>query len=454
MEHTNGQIQSTLYIFLYKLYAHWKSKTAITNDHITITNKTTTYNKETVTLDMSNRLGLDVSGFTVSYKRKHYDPNWSTSLPLNAGTYDVRLTRAEDDQCLACELTFDSVLVINKASRNLDASQFKIEQHGYTVNVAQLPDNADGAKLFCLVGADGSVLYEYGTVGGFEVYDPEDYPENSLEKWSAVSIKMKIEESENYFASNEITSNKVTFATPQRDFRDDYKLYVVTKTVSRNLSLSATDDPLYADLVYVDDSVAGVYQRTKVSNTSKGATSTDYFTKSIEPWAIQRINWMLGGNDAWRGYEMTTRQGATLDYTITKDGTDLTDSIVATFITSTAAQSSTIHIVANDPEYAGEYKDTVTFTIGVKKPAPTLISFTLDGDTYQAEEGMTWAEWVESAYNNGGFYSAYESVYWGEDFWFILCNSGKTPIDDDYYVNEDDVIQANTDYVLVEMTEA
>lgn len=32
------------------------------------------------------------------------------------------------------------------------------------------------------------------------------------------------------------------------------------------------------------------------------------------------------------------------------------------------------------------------------------ITFTIDGTTYHAEEGMTWADWVDSAYNTGGFY--------------------------------------------------
>lgn len=35
---------------------------------------------------------------------------------------------------------------------------------------------------------------------------------------------------------------------------------------------------------------------------------------------------------------------------------------------------------------------------------PTLITFTISGTTYQAEEGMTWLEWVGSAYNTLGFY--------------------------------------------------
>jgi hypothetical protein len=32
-----------------------------------------------------------------------------------------------------------------------------------------------------------------------------------------------------------------------------------------------------------------------------------------------------------------------------------------------------------------------------------LISFTINGTSYQAEEGMTWAEWVASSYNTGGY---------------------------------------------------
>lgn len=65
-------------------------------------------------------------------------------------------------------------------------------------------------------------------------------------------------------------------------------------------------------------------------------------------------------------YVMQTPQGATLDYTITKDAAALVDSIVAEFDTNKAAQTSVIHIAANDPDFAGEYTDTVTFTLTVK----------------------------------------------------------------------------------------
>ena len=39
-------------------------------------------------------------------------------------------------------------------------------------------------------------------------------------------------------------------------------------------------------------------------------------------------------------------------------------------------------------------------SIGTYTPV-TLINFTIGGTSYQAEEGMTWAQWVASSYNTG-----------------------------------------------------
>lgn len=38
-----------------------------------------------------------------------------------------------------------------------------------------------------------------------------------------------------------------------------------------------------------------------------------------------------------------------------------------------------------------------------KQGATSLITFTIDGTSYQAESGMTWAEWCESDYNTGDY---------------------------------------------------
>ena len=66
-------------------------------------------------------------------------------------------------------------------------------------------------------------------------------------------------------------------------------------------------------------------------------------------------------------FEMTTTEGATLAYNIAAGGNAVANNgVVAEFATDKTEQTATIHIAANDPDYAGEYKDTVTFTLEVK----------------------------------------------------------------------------------------
>ena len=148
---------------------------------------------------------------------------------------------------------------------------------------------------------------------------------------------------------------------------------------------------------------------------------------------------------------MTTTEGATLDYTITAGGNAVaTGDVVATFGTDKNAQSTTIHIAASDPDYAGEYKDNVTFTISVK--AVPMISFTIHDNwsqmtsSYQAEEGMTWGEWVTSSYNTAGYTVQHyddlgDIIRYGYSVVAIL-------VEDSYvYPSPEDVILADQEYI-------
>lgn len=59
---------------------------------------------------------------------------------------------------------------------------------------------------------------------------------------------------------------------------------------------------------------------------------------------------------------------AKLPYTITVNNNSTNvgaGSVVANFTSQTANQSATLHIQANDPQYAGEYTGTLKFTIAV-----------------------------------------------------------------------------------------
>lgn len=67
-------------------------------------------------------------------------------------------------------------------------------------------------------------------------------------------------------------------------------------------------------------------------------------------------------------FTMETEELAWLDYVIldAEGNAVANNDVVAKFYTDKAQQTATIHIAANDPDYAGEYKDTVTFTVAVK----------------------------------------------------------------------------------------
>lgn len=63
---------------------------------------------------------------------------------------------------------------------------------------------------------------------------------------------------------------------------------------------------------------------------------------------------------------LESAEHAKLNYTITVGSTEVSaNSVVATFETQAADQTATLHIKANDPPFAGEYKGTLEFTIAV-----------------------------------------------------------------------------------------
>ena len=78
--------------------------------------------------------------------------------------------------------------------------------------------------------------------------------------------------------------------------------------------------------------------------------------------------------------------------------TELADGYIATLPCKDLKMETDVVIEAPEPAEAPtveEWDGTGVVIEGLAK----LISFTVDGTEYQAEEGMTWGEWVESDYN-------------------------------------------------------
>ena len=66
--------------------------------------------------------------------------------------------------------------------------------------------------------------------------------------------------------------------------------------------------------------------------------------------------------------------------------------------------------------FYARYKETSTSYASVSSSSSittnkAIISFIIDDTEYQAEEGMTWGEWVNSTYNTGGFITKNGTVY-------------------------------------------
>ena len=65
--------------------------------------------------------------------------------------------------------------------------------------------------------------------------------------------------------------------------------------------------------------------------------------------------------------------------------------------------------------------------ISHQMPTPTLINFTIDGTTNQAEEGMTWEQWVASDYNTGFSGAPWEAgTYVSMDVCYISTGSSRS----------------------------
>ena len=114
-------------------------------------------------------------------------------------------------------------------------------------------------------------------------------------------------------------------------------------------------DPTYT--VTIPGEVTLTYDET--SNSYKG--SGDITTGAVRLLQYQFILVTVTGD-----FKMTSAENAELPYTMTigdSASTVTSGATVATFGTSTEEQSVTLNYSAENPTYAGDYTDTLTFTI-------------------------------------------------------------------------------------------
>lgn len=113
---------------------------------------------------------------------------------------------------------------------------------------------------------------------------------------------------------------------------------------------------------------------------------------------------------------------------------DVHDSRVASIDTTPTENSS--NPITSGAVYSvlGDIQSALDAILG---SGVTLITFTIEGTSYQAEEGMTWQQWVDSSYNTGG---------WNINSHSEVSNSTYTGFVNN--VNSQDVIIANNNYTI------
>ena len=114
-------------------------------------------------------------------------------------------------------------------------------------------------------------------------------------------------------------------------------------------------------------------------------------------------------------FKVATPEGAELTYTVKNGEAEVAegDTVLAVNPKDGTTGETTLSFVApTEIQYAGKYEGTVTFTVAVNPAPKTIINFTIDGVSYQAEEGMTLGQWAESTYDANDEYYLNQGTNW------------------------------------------
>ena len=219
-----------------------------------------------------------------------------------------------------------------------------------------------------------------------------------------------------------------------------FELFFTSYPDQRGMNVTYTVDPAYT--VTIPETVT-----IGAEGTEKTVSAEDVVVKKG-----QYVSVTLAENN---NLTVKTTEGAELPYTVTANGEAVAagDEILTVNPADgkTGTATVTFDIDETKIQYAGTYTGTATFTIAVKDVP--MISFTIHDNydqtttTYQAEEGMTWGEWVASSYNTDGYtVRHYDDL--GDivvcDFSIITIQGANGYI----YPSPEDMVLADQEYIL------
>lgn len=202
------------------------------------------------------------------------------------------------------------------------------------------------------------------------------------------------------------------FDTYYVNFKSSDKSYTYFSIIfnSRTLYYKNQDGGTYTYSFGSDTWTNNVYKTIDFGTTPQ-EVSDDFYT------------WLTANATQQGGEEETTGR-----VTITHNG-----NVIATF-----SDGQTATLPCEGKKMVGD----IVIAYGVD--TVNLISFTIDGTSYQAEEGMTWEQWANSSYNTAGAYATGLN-YSINGKWIADARNGGA-------VLHQDAIKANREYFLKDHT--
>ena len=233
-------------------------------------------------------------------------------------------------------------------------------------------------------------------------------------------------------------------------------LLAITMMATLSVTAFAADYDTAGDKgMNVTYSVAPAYTVTIPETVTIGADGTEK-TVSAEGVVVKKGQYVSVTLAADNNFTVKTTEGAELTYTVTANGEAVAAGGEILAVNPADGKTGTATITFDIDEsaiqYAGTYTGTATFTIAVKDVQKTIINFTIHDNwsqmtsSYQAEEGMTWGEWVTSSYNTAGYTVQHyddlgDIIRYGYSVVAIL-------VEDSYvYPSPEDVILADQEYI-------
>ena len=235
------------------------------------------------------------------------------------------------------------------------------------------------------------------------------------------------------------------------------KLFALILTVCllATMSVTAFAANTTGGSMEVTYSVAPAYTVTIPETVAIGADGTSA-TVSAADVVVNKGQYVSVTLAADNNFTVKTTEGAELTYTVTANGETVAagGEILAVNPADSATGTATITFDIDETaiQYAGTYTGTATFTIAVKDVS--MISFTVHDNyyqtttTYQAEEGMTWGEWVASSYNTDGYivqhYDDVGDIVVSDDFAVITIQGANGYV----FPSPEDMVLADQEYIL------